>query len=171
MRRALAWAATLALTAVGVLAAHALAYAALGEPAGGAHGYLRHAPQAAGALATVALLALALETRGAPGRAWPFPALALGAFACQEHVERLWHTGELPWLATTPVFLLGLALQVPVALAVWLLARRLVAVAPRPRRVPPALPALLLPLPAVPVAAPPAAPRVRRADRGPPRAS
>src|SRR3990172_8727238 len=67
--------------------------------------------------------------RGRAPAAWPFAAVALGGFAVQEHLERLVHTGEPPLLVTWPVFLLGLALQLPFALAAYLVARALLHVA------------------------------------------
>ena len=170
MRRALVWLLTLALTAAGVLGAHAVAYRLTGTGSEGVHGYLAHAPQLIAVLVTLTLGALAFTSR-APGlRAWPFPLLAVSGFAAQEHVERLLHTGELPWLLTRPVFLLGLGLQLPVALCAWLLARRLLrAVAQAgPRRVPPQLPRWELPLPALAdVSATGAVPLAAEA-RGPP---
>lgn len=151
MRRALIWLLTLALTATGVLGAHAVAYRVTGTGSEGVHGYLEHAPQLLAVLVTLTLGALAFTSR-APGlRAWPFPALALTGFAVQEHVERLLHTGELPWLLTRPVFLVGLALQIPIALCAWLLARRLLRAVTdaAPRRVPPRVPRWELALPAL----------------------
>jgi hypothetical protein len=171
VRRVLAWTITLPLTAAGVLCGHSVAYAALGEPSEGIHAYLEHAPQLLAVLVSVALAALVFETRGATRPAWPFAAFALAVFATQEHAERLVHTGDLPWLATRPVFLLGLALQVPFALAAWLTARSLLRVrATAPPR-PPALPVLAFSVPSLerlPVAGPA---RVRPAVRGPPPSS
>jgi hypothetical protein len=171
VRRVLAWTITLPLTAAGVLCAHSLAYTALGQPLGGTHAYLEHAPQLIAVLVSVALAALVFETRGATRPAWPFAAFALAAFAAQEHAERLVHTGNLPWLATRPVFLLGLALQVPFALAAWLAARALLRVRTAAPLRPPALPALTFALPSAappPVAGPA---RVLPAVRGPPSSS
>jgi hypothetical protein len=168
VRRALSWAVTLPLTAAGVLCAHAAAYRALGAPSEGVHGYLAHAPQLVAVLGSVALAALVVESRAATRSAWPFAAVALSAFACQEHVERLAHTGELPWLLTRPVFLLGLALQLPFALAAWLLARLLLRVRAAPRARPPRVPALLLPLPSRAVAATAVPALPLRPGRGPP---
>jgi hypothetical protein len=149
VRRALIWLLTLALTAAGVLVGHAVAYRLTGTGSEGVHEYLAHAPQLVAVLVTLTLGALAFTSR-APGiRAWPFPALALMGFAGQEHLERLLHTGELPWLLTRPVFLVGLALQLPVALCAWVLARRLLRAVTEaaPRRVPPQLPHWELALP------------------------
>lgn len=171
VRRALAWAITLPLTAAGVLCAHSLAYAALGVPLGGAHAYLDHAPQLVAVLVSVGLAALFFETRGATRPAWPFAVFALGTFAVQEHAERLVQTGDLPWLATRPVFLLGLALQVPFALAAWLAARWLLRVRAVARPRPPTL--SLLTVEAASLVLCPQAPpvRLRPAVRGPPASS
>ncbi len=131
---------TVPLTAAGTLTAHAAAYALLGAPSEGVHGYLAHLPQLLAILALPVLLALAIAGRARAPRAWPVAVVALAAFVVQEHVERLAHTGELPFLLDRPVFLLGLALQLPFALAAWLLARLLIRVAGalrlRPRRSP-----------------------------------
>lgn len=151
MRRVLIWVLTLALTAAGVLVAHAVAYRLTGTGSEGVHAYLAHAPQLVAVLVTLTLGALAFTSRAPGMRAWPFPALALTGFAAQEHLERLLHTGELPWLLTRPVFLVGLALQLPVALGAWLLARRLLRAVTEaaPRRVPPQLPRWELAVPAL----------------------
>jgi hypothetical protein len=170
MRRTLGWTLLLPLTASGVLAAHAAAYTLVGAPSEGVHDYLGHAPQALAVVVTLALVALALASRAQTPAAWPAPVLALGAFACQEHVERLLHEGHVPFLLDRPVFLVGLVLQLPVALAAWLVVRALVrAVSPAPaRRRPPRLPRLALALP-VPAAAPlPARPVTTARGRAPP---
>jgi hypothetical protein len=124
--RARVWLAVSPLMAAGVVGAHALAYRITGTPTGELHHYLGHTPQV---LLVLALAGLALGSFGARLRvppAWPFPAAALGTFVVQEHVERLAH-GELPLLLGSRVFLVGLILQIPVALLVWGLARRLLA--------------------------------------------
>ena len=111
-RRMLAWLLVTPLAAAGVLAAHAAAYAVTGHILGEEHGYLEHAPQVAGLLASLALLGLALQERSLrPSSAWWVAPIAPLGFTCQEHLERLAHTGELPWLLTTPTFLVGLALH------------------------------------------------------------
>jgi hypothetical protein len=120
---------TVPLTAAGTLAAHGTAYAVLDAPSEGVHGYLGHLPQLLTILALPLLLALAVVGRARSPRAWPFAVAALAAFVAQEHVERLAHTGEAPFLLDRPVFLLGLAVQVPFALAAWLVARLLIRVA------------------------------------------
>jgi hypothetical protein len=125
LRRTLVWVLVVPLAAAGLLATHALAYELTGTSAGRLHGYLAHAPQVVGVLATLSLVGLAFQQRSV-GRlsAWSYALLAPFGFACQEHLERLVHTGELPWLLTSPAFLLGLAMQVPLALACVLVARR-----------------------------------------------
>jgi hypothetical protein len=125
VRHALAWLFTLAFAAAGTLVAHALAYRVAGEPLGQVHAYLEHVPQVLLVLATLAACTLALTRGTATPPAWPFPLVAVGAFVAQEHIERLAHTGQFPWLLTQPVFLLGVGLQLPVALAAWALAKRL----------------------------------------------
>jgi hypothetical protein len=124
-RRLLTWVLVTPVAAAGILAAHALAYQLTGTATGPVHAYLAHAPQVIGVLATIGLVGLALQQRnlGRP-TAWVFAILAPLGYVGQEHVERLLHTGELPWLLSTPTFLVGLALQVPVALLCVLVARR-----------------------------------------------
>jgi hypothetical protein len=126
-RRALAWVLVTPIAAAGVLLTHALAYAVTGTAPGPAHEYLAHAPQVVGLLASLGLVGLAVQERSlSRSSAWWFVPLAPAGFVCQEHVERLAHTGDLPWLLTTPAFLLGLALQLPVALVCVLVVRRVV---------------------------------------------
>ena len=150
MRRALAWVVVAPLLGGGVLVAHDAAYRLTGSSFGGVHGYLGHAPQV---LLLACLAGLALIPRGRrPGRISPRAfVLAAGViFAVQEHLERIVHGGGVPWLLTSPVFLLGLVLQAPVALAVWVVARWLLrAVSEGARRSLPRVPAILrrVPLP------------------------
>ena len=130
MSRRVAALAVAAPVAVGTLAAHQGAYALLGVAPGPVHGYLTYAPHALLLLTLGALGALLADERPAAlARPWLFVGVALGAFAGQEHVERLLHDGQVPWLLTSPVFLLGLALQLPFALLAWLAARSVAAVA------------------------------------------
>jgi hypothetical protein len=159
VRHVLAWLLTLVLAAAGTLLGHAVAYRVTGQPAGDVHAYLAHAPQLLLLLATLAVCALAFTRGAASPPAWPFPFLALGAFVVQEHLEVLVHTGELPWLLTRPSFLAGVALQLPLALGAWAVARRLLRtlrVSPRRLRL----------LPLVSVALPQPA-RIRRLGRAP----
>lgn len=128
MNRTRAWLVVSPVVATGVLVAHALAYRLTSTPTDPFHEYLAHGPQVL-LLLTLSGLALAGfgPRRDAPP-AWVFPAVAVATFVAQEHVERLVHGGGVPILVTTPVFLVGLALQIPVALVAWALARRLLAV-------------------------------------------
>lgn len=129
MSRRVAALAVAAPIAAGTLAAHQGAYALAGVAPGTAHGYLAYAPLALVVLTLAAFGALLADTRPAAlARPWLFVAVGLGAFAGQEHVERLLHDGQAPWLLTSPVFLLGLALQLPFALLAWLAARSLATV-------------------------------------------
>ena len=171
-RRMLAWLLVTPLAAAGVLAAHALAYALTGTDPGPEHDYLGHAPQVVGLLASLAVLGLALQERSLRPQSarWVAP-VAPVAFVCQEHLERLAHTGELPWLLTTPTFLVGLALQLPVAVACVLLVRRVTGTfEPRVRRVgpPPGSGGAWLPLSARPERVPPTVGVPRRSGRAPP---
>jgi hypothetical protein len=128
-----AWLVASPLVAAGVLASHAAAYRLTGTQEGTVHSYLAHAPQA---LLVVALLAIALGGLGArleAPPAWAFLALAPTAFLAQEHLELLVHAGGHPALASSPAVLVGLLLQLPVSLAVWLLVRRLLPALAAPR--------------------------------------
>src|SRR6266536_1122257 len=61
---------------------------------------------------------------------WAFACLPPLIFALQEHVEYVIGHGHIPWLlAANPVFLAGLALQAPFAVAAYVLAHALVDVA------------------------------------------
>ncbi len=139
MRQRLAWVSTVPLMAAGLLAGHALAYR-LAIPDGNArahalahsgHRYLAYAPLALAVCLTLVLAALALRAlaafRGEGRRSAPpaiFAVLPPAAFVLQEHLERLVHSGHLAWtVALAPTFLLGLALQLPVALATLVVAQ------------------------------------------------
>ena len=138
------WLAVSPLITAGVLVAHALAYRLTGTGAGPLHAYLDHSPQLLLVLAVAGLALGALAARLRSPAAWPFPVAALATFAVQEHVERLAHTGEVPWLLDSRVFLVGLLLQLPVAVLVWALARRLLGALAEPRVGRPRLPRILL---------------------------
>jgi hypothetical protein len=170
-RRMLAWLLVTPLAAAGVLAAHAVAYAVTGTDPGPEHEYLGHAPQVAGPLASLALLGLALQERSLrPRSARWFAPVAPIAFVCQEHLERLAHSGALPWLFTTPCFLVGLALQLPVAIASVIVARRVMGTlaAPARRSDPPIPGSIWLPVPDRPAAAPATVEAPRPSGRAPP---
>lgn len=127
-----AWLLGLPLLAVGWLSAHALAYELVPAEEHG-HGYLAQAPLFLTVCAVTIGAALAARIAGRRGRAlprWLAGALPLLGFAFQEHLERGLALGALPWgAALEPVFLLGLVLQVPFALAALLVARALAALA------------------------------------------
>ena len=125
MRRALSWLVTLPFAAASVLAGHAIAYRLTGTPLGDLHGYLAHAPQVVLVLATLALVGLAADSRARRHSPVPLASLATLAFVAQEHLERLAHTGQLPFLLTSPALWLGIALQLPLAAVIWILARRI----------------------------------------------
>jgi len=132
-RGAFAWLLTLPLVAAGVLAGHAVAYRLTGEPLGDVHDYLEHAPQLGLVLAALGLVGLALQQHAGGRSSAPFAVVALVAFAVQEHAERFTH-GEPALLVTDRTFLVGLVLQVPVAVACIAVARTLVKVVASARR-------------------------------------
>lgn len=146
-RSRIPWLVAVPLMVAGSVSAHGLAYrivqpnpdlrAALLHETG--HGYLDYLPLALGIL--VALLVAGLVLRAAAavrGRtsvtlsSWSFFLLPLAGFAVQEHLERLIHDGSFPVDAVTqPTFLIGLALQLPFALAAFTVAWTLLEVAAR----------------------------------------
>ena len=135
MRRTLSWLVMVPLAAASVLLGHSIAYRVLGRSSAELHGYLAHAPQLVLIVATLSLLGLAADARARRRSPVPLSLLAMFAFVVQEHLERLIHTGGMPFLLTSPVLWLGVALQLPLALAVWWVARRLADdLAARPRR-------------------------------------
>jgi hypothetical protein len=158
------------VAAAGVLVTHALAYRLTGTPTGEVHGYLEHAPQVVAVVASVALLGLAVQDRSLRrASSWWFAPLAPLGFVAQEHLEGLAHSGHLPWLLTTPSFLLGLALQIPVALLCVLVVRRITGTltGPRPRSA--SASAAWLPLTVRPFLVPGHTRALRPSGRSPPR--
>lgn len=125
MRRSLTWLVTLPFAAASVLVGHALAYRLTGTPMGTVHGYLDHVPQVVFILVSVALIGLAADTRARRQSPVPLAALAVVSFALQEHLERLAHTGHVPFLFASPAFWVGILLQAPLAVAIWLVSRRI----------------------------------------------
>jgi len=137
------WLLTLPLAVVGSQLAHGLAYRLVTpdaaqrahELAQSGHGYLAYAPAALAVCCLLVLVALAGELghllgerRASPSRpsAAAFAVLAPAIFVLQEHFERLLHDEAFPWdAALQRTFVLGLVLQVPVALAAYLVARLL----------------------------------------------
>jgi hypothetical protein len=134
-RRLLAWILVTPVATAGVLVTHALAYRLTSTKPGPMHEYLAHVPQVVFVLASLALVGLALQERSLSqfSSRWVAPLAPLG-FVCQEHIERLVHTGQLPFLLTSPTFLVGLALQLPVAAVCVVLVRRVVGALPGARR-------------------------------------
>ena len=166
MSRRLLWPLVLTLSAAGVLVGHDLAYRLAGVGSDGLHGYLAHAPQLLVALSLPALLVALAGGRTQAPPAWAFGLLGAGGFAAMEHLERLGHGA--PWLLTSPLFLLGLVLQLPFALAAWWIARKLLALEPPAWRRPARRSRLTFGLVQA-AAGPTAAPvRVRPRPRGPP---
>ena len=175
MRRGLTWLFTTPLMLAGLLAGHSIAYR-LAIPGADArahalahsgHGYLAYAPLALAVCLTLVLAGLALRALTASrGEARPsappavFALMPPVAFALQEYGERLLHSGQVPWTAALgPTFIIGLALQLPIAVAALVIAQILerlahavgVALSTRLRfgLLPPALHPVVVPSPAV----------------------
>jgi hypothetical protein len=122
----------------GLLAGHALGYRlAIADPharadalAHSGHGYFGYVPFALAVCLGVLLAALVLHGRmgfrGERRRPATSPLIVLlppFAFVVQEFLERFIHAGNVPWTTVfEPVFLFGLAFQLPFALAALLLA-------------------------------------------------
>jgi len=138
--RLFAWLLTVSLAVAGSQVAHVLTYRLVAPNADQrahlladtGHAYMANLPLALALCTVVALLALLGQARGArAGRtsglaAWHFALIAPLVFCCQEHFERLIHDGTFPWdAALQRTFVVGLVLQLPFALAAFLLARLL----------------------------------------------
>ena len=134
------WLLTLSLAVAGSQVAHVLTYRLVAPDADQrahlladtGHGYMANLPLGLALCTVVALLALLGQSRGArPGRAsgpaaWQFALIAPLVFCCQEHFERLLHDGSFTWdAALQRTFLVGIVLQLPFALAAYLVARLL----------------------------------------------
>lgn len=132
------WLLALPIAVCGWLAAHAVAYALVGPHAGhghelatGVHGYLGGAPIFIACAITLVLTGLLLAARdGAVGRSaapapvWPTALVPPVGFVVQEHLERLIDPQAAAiGTAADPTFLVGLALQLPMAAVCVLLAR------------------------------------------------
>ena len=147
MRRVSAWLIVVPLMLAGTEFAHALAYRLVYPEAAvrwrvlaaTGHGYMDFAPVflgVVGALALAGVLAGIVDTaRRRPVRpvpAWAFGLLPLAGFTLQEFLERWFVSGGFPWWTVEqPTFRIGLLLQLPFALAGYLLARVLLRVAER----------------------------------------
>jgi hypothetical protein len=138
MRQTVTWLSIAPLMLGGLLAAHAFGYRlAYSDPharadalAHSGHSYFAFVPLALAVCFGVLLLGLALQGisafRGEPRRPATSPLIVLlppAAFVAQEFLERIVHGGHVSWTtALQPSFLIGLALQLPFALAALLLA-------------------------------------------------
>jgi hypothetical protein len=122
VNRTRVWLVVSPVVAAGVLIAHSVAYRLTSTPTDPFHAYLGHAPQVLLLLAIAGIVVAALGRPRSTPPAHVFPVVALATFVVQEHVERVVH-GGLPMLLSSPAFLVGLVLQVPVALVAWGLAR------------------------------------------------
>lgn len=168
-RGPLGWAASLSVCVAAWLIAHALAYRLLAAGDGGhravveasGHGHVAFSPHLMLVSTAVLLLAFAgAVVAGATGRARPavpvapFALLPVLDFVCQTVLRSLQRAGDVSAAAALePVFLIGLAFQVPLALGALLLTRAAQAWAGglgrgltprwRQRALPPVLPAQL----------------------------
>ncbi len=135
-RGRLAWAVSLPLTATGGFFAHLVAYR-LVAPRSEIHHRTLAMPHwrlcvavclAALLVALAASLASAIRGRRRPDvPVWFFGLVPPLGFVVQEHLERLLHAGTVPYAtALEPVFVVGLLLQLPFAVAAYLLARAVV---------------------------------------------
>jgi hypothetical protein len=123
VNRTWVWLVVSPVVAAGVLTGHWLAYRLTATPTEPLHAYLEHAPEVLLLLAAAALSLAALGMRMSAPLVRTFPLVGLATFVVQEHLERLIHGGGLPMLLTSPAFIVGLALQIPVALVAWAVAR------------------------------------------------
>jgi len=143
-RERLAWLVTVPIAVAGSEAAHALANTAFGSPTGPSgelvegRGPGAHLVPALGALVlaaiTLGLVARVAGAWGAGRRAsaapFVFACLPPALYGFQEHLELGLHSGAVPLAAVLePTFLPGLVLQVPFALAAYVLARLLIGLA------------------------------------------
>jgi hypothetical protein len=138
MRHRVAWLLTAPLMLGGLLAGHWLGYrlaysdahARADALAHSGHAYFAYLPLALTACLGALLAGLAFQGvsafRGEPRRPLTSPLLVLlppAAFVVQEVLERLIHVGHIPWTTPfQPAFLIGLAFQLPLALAALLIA-------------------------------------------------
>jgi hypothetical protein len=138
-RRRFVWVLSVPLAAVGWIAGHWLAYRLVAQDGvhherlldATGHGYLSVAPLIVACAITVLLVGVSLAiVDGARGRApsrpvaWPVALVPPLGFAVQEHLERAieWNTFPLD-AALEPTFVVGMALQLPIAALACLAAR------------------------------------------------
>jgi hypothetical protein len=143
VRRQAAWLTALPVAVASWLGAHCLAYRLvapgaeqhMGLHAESGHAYLGYTPALAIWGLTLVFVGLLLCVgAGLRGRRPSRPPVRLFAllppvgFAVQEHLERLLGTGAIPYdLVVEPTFVLGLALQLPFAIAALVIAYALTA--------------------------------------------
>lgn len=120
------WLLVVPLGTFGVLAGHQLAYALTGTSQQEIHGYLDHLPEVALLLTVLSVIGASFVERGSRLALWPYPAVTVVGYVAQEHLERLADSGSVPLLLDKPFFLVGLVLQVLVAIVAWWLAQLLV---------------------------------------------
>jgi hypothetical protein len=126
MARRTLWPLALPLAGASTLLAHDGAYGLAGGAHDHLHGYLGHAPLLFAALACGLGFALVLRLRGSLGgvpAAWPYGVVPIVVYGLQESFERV--VVGAPPFADVRALLLGLALQLPLGLAAYLLARTL----------------------------------------------
>ena len=144
-RARIAWLLSLAFMGIGGLVAHVLAYR-LVEPdhemrdgmlMASGHAYMSHWRLCLAVCATVAVIGLVASivsqvrrSRVARVPLWVFGLVPPVGFVLQEHLERWLHHGAFPHAAALePTFLIGVLLQLPVALLAFVVARALLAAA------------------------------------------
>jgi hypothetical protein len=141
--RGIVWMLSLPLAAAGWFGAHSVAYVLVVPDAhhraellsDSGHGYLGATPLILSCAVTLVVAGLALAIldglRGGPRArvpVWPVALLPPLGFAVQEHLERLIELNAFPFGAVLePTFLVGMALQLPFALAAATLARAVLA--------------------------------------------
>jgi hypothetical protein len=140
----IAWAVAAPLALAGAQLAHECAYRLAAPDAhqreallrSTGHGYLAYVPVGTAVLALLLFAGLvAAGEAGRRGRAvrpparWPFALLPFLIFATQEHLETAVHSGGFQSVVHERTFLLGMALQLPVAVLAYGVARLLLRVA------------------------------------------
>ena len=150
-RRAATWLLSLPLMVTGSQVAHVLAYrlvypdaqVRLRDLLATGHGYMAGSPAwltvALGALGVVELLGIGWSAAGvvrgrrtAPVAPVAFALLPMIGFTLQEFLERWLAGATFPWwLVLQPTFRIGLVLQLPFALVMYVVARELLRVAER----------------------------------------
>jgi hypothetical protein len=144
-RRIAAWLSSIPLMVAGSQLAHVLAYQVVYPSAhirlsallASGHGYMvgssGYAPLLLGVLGAIEIVGIGWLFAGSLRRSmqrpvppWAFALLPVLAFTLQEFLERILAGSAFPWwLVLQPTFQVGLALQLPIALIAYLLARLL----------------------------------------------